>query len=334
MRKNIKLIIGLLISAIFLYITFYNMDFGEIKDALKKANYWWLIPSQIALWASLFFRAYRFKVMAQKKVNLHFWDAFSAIMIGYFGNGVLPARLGEVLKARTINDKTKATFSTSIGLVFLERILDLFFMLVIFILFFIITLIKNDSMSPELQKTLMFGSVLATLPFVVFFIILIKEDLFCRIFRKILFFLNDHGKEKAESILKRFLEASHSIKKPIFLLRLILLSFLIWVPVIFNAYYAFFCFEDLKGLPLRAAMLTVILVAIGITLPSSPGYIGPYHAAAKYALKVYSKNLSSIGSFAIVLHISQMLPMILVGFIFFNKENLKLKEIRKIQDEE
>ncbi len=334
MKNYIKLILGLVISAFFLYITFHNMDFGEIKNALKEANYWWLVPSQAVMWLGLFIRAYRFRVMAQKKVSLRFWDSFSAIMIGYFGNGVLPARLGEFLKARTINQKTRSSFSISIGLVFLERILDLFFMLVIFIAFFIITLIKNDSVSAQLRNTLLLGSVAATIPFVLFFIILIKEDFFSRIFRKMLFFLNENGREKAENILKRFLEASHCIKSPRFLLKLMWLSVWVWLPVILNVYYAFFCFEDLKELPLRAAMLTVILIAIGITLPSSPGYIGPYHAAAKFALKVYSPNISSIGSFAIVLHISQMLPMILVGFLFFNKENLKLKEVNKMQDEE
>lgn len=335
MNSKLKLLLGFVISAFFLYITFHNMNFAEIKHAFREANYWWLIPSQIALWASLFARAYRFKVIAQKKIDLGFWPAFSAIMIGYFGNGVLPARLGEVLKANVINKRTQSSFSISIGLVFLERILDLFFMLVIFIMFFLITLIKNDLdlMSAELQRTLLFGSVLATIPFLIFFIILLKEDLFSRFFRKAIFFLKDSTKERLESILKRFLEASHSIKSFGFLLKIIGISFLVWVPIIFNSYYVFFCFDELKSLPFRAAMLTVILIAIGITLPSSPGYIGPYHAAAKYALKVYSRNLASIGSYAILLHITQMLPMVLVGFLLFNKENIQLKEVKNMKDE-
>lgn len=333
MNKKYKVLLGFLISAFFLYITFRNMDFQEIRQAMREANYWWLIPSQIALWVSLFFRAYRFKLFAQKKVNLRFWDSFTAIMVGYFGNGVLPVRLGEVLKANIISKKTDSSFSLSLGMVFLERIMDLFFMFFIFLMFLSITIIQNEAMAPYLRNTLLLGTLFATIPFVIFFIILLKEELFSKIFKKLIFFLSEKHQAKLEDILKKFLEASHSIKSFSFLLLIIGASFLVWFPIILNTYFLFFCFEGLSGLPFKAAMLTVILIAIGISLPSSPSYIGPYHAATKYALQAYTRRLPIIGSYAILLHISQMTPLIIVGFILFNKENIKINEVQKMKDE-
>lgn len=335
MRNSLKISIGFIISVFFLYITFRNMQFNELESALRNADYRWLVPSQAALWLSLFARAHRFQVIAREKIRLGFWQSFSAIMVGYFGNGVLPARLGEVLKANIINKRSESSFSISIGMVFLERILDLLFMFIIFLMFLGMTLLTNEIVSEQLRKILLFGSAFAVLPFIVFFIILTKEEFFNRLFNRFIFFFSAGFKEKLSQMLKRFLEASHSIKDPVFLAKILLISFLVWLPIIYNSYFLFLSFEGLKALPLRAAMLTVMLIAIGIALPSSPGYIGPYHAAAKYALIVYTSDLASIGSYAIVLHLSQMIPMVFVGFIFFNKENLSIKHNRdnKVRNE-
>ena len=56
------------------------------------------------------------------KITLH--HLFSSTMIGYFGNGILFFRLGEVLKAYSISQGNKITASESFGVIMLERMID------------------------------------------------------------------------------------------------------------------------------------------------------------------------------------------------------------------
>ena len=55
-------------------------------------------------------------------------------MIGYFGNGVLVFRLGELLKAYSISRNSKIKTTNLIGTVILERSLDLLMVFLIFLL--------------------------------------------------------------------------------------------------------------------------------------------------------------------------------------------------------
>ena len=55
-------------------------------------------------------------------------------MIGYFGNGVLVFRLGELLKAYSISRNSDIKTTSLIGTVILERSLDLLMILLIFLL--------------------------------------------------------------------------------------------------------------------------------------------------------------------------------------------------------
>ena len=45
-------------------------------------------------------------------------------MIGYFGNSVLPFRMGELLRAYVLAEKTSLNISSAFGTIVTERILD------------------------------------------------------------------------------------------------------------------------------------------------------------------------------------------------------------------
>jgi len=57
MRK--KFIIGTLVSLIFLYLAFRKVDYTELWQVLKGANYWFIIPNVILTIFSMWMRAFR-----------------------------------------------------------------------------------------------------------------------------------------------------------------------------------------------------------------------------------------------------------------------------------
>ncbi|MFQ5500057.1 MAG: lysylphosphatidylglycerol synthase domain-containing protein, partial [Candidatus Zixiibacteriota bacterium] len=58
-KKRLYLAIGLGISAVLLWMLFRNIDVSLLGDALKRADYWWLIPNVLLIVVTMYQRAYR-----------------------------------------------------------------------------------------------------------------------------------------------------------------------------------------------------------------------------------------------------------------------------------
>ena len=126
-----KFIIGLLVSLVFLYLAFRKVDFSELWSALKGANYWYILPNIVLVILSMWMRAYRWKFMIHpiKKVGLG--RLFSTVMIGFMANNVLPARLGEFVRAYSLGAKENISKSATFATIVIERIFDGFAILFI-----------------------------------------------------------------------------------------------------------------------------------------------------------------------------------------------------------
>ena len=88
-------------------------------------------------------------------------------------------------------------------------------------------------------------------------------------------------------------------------------------------FYAF----DLH-LPMFAAFFILMVQILGVLIPSSPGFVGTYHAAVVAGLAVFEVTQELALSIAILMHAAFFFPCILVGLIFLWGENLTLRELR------
>ena len=62
------------------------------------------------------------------------YSLFSATTIGFMANNILPARVGEVIKAFVLGKKEKTSVSASFATIILERLLDLSVVFYIYVL--------------------------------------------------------------------------------------------------------------------------------------------------------------------------------------------------------
>ena len=136
MGKILKIILLITISTVGLYFAFYNVDFNNLLNHLKKVDFPKFFAAIIILMVSCIIRAKRLQyilVPLDNNISLH--HLFSSTMIGYFGNGILLFRLGEVLKAYSISLGNKISPSESFGVIMLERIIDALTVLIFLIIF-------------------------------------------------------------------------------------------------------------------------------------------------------------------------------------------------------
>ena len=79
-------------------------------------------------------------------------------------------------------------------------------------------------------------------------------------------------------------------------------------------------FDLVPSIPVVVTLLAS--VAIGVSLPSAPGYVGVYHAFAAGALMVFGIDEEVAVGFAIFSHAVDIIPSIVMGLIAMVLEGL------------
>ena len=68
-------------------------------------------------------------------------------------------------------------------------------------------------------------------------------------------------------------------------------------------------------LPLTAGYAVLVITALGVALPTAPGFIGNYHFSCVLGLTLFGVPKTDALTFAILLHFLQLSVMILLSLI-------------------
>jgi hypothetical protein len=66
-------------------------------------------------------------------------------------------------------------------------------------------------------------------------------------------------------------------------------------------------------LSFEAASLVLVALALGVSVPSGPGFVGTFHYAVVVALEAYGVDAADALGYAILLHAVSTLPIIGLG---------------------
>ena len=363
MKKRLNLIIGVIISAIFIYLAFRRVSYVEIWDSLKHANYWLILPNMIVMILLMYIRAERWKYLLTPIGNFKSPQLFPSVMIGFMANNILPARLGEVVRAYSLGAKIEKSRSAIFATIVLERLFDslsllaMFWLVILFIPF-----------PPFVKK---FGSLtlLGNLLIILFLLSLkYKTSLIIKLVLRTLFFLPSAFSDKLDSIMRRFAEGLNAFRRRRTLFWVIFWSFSLWVATALSNYFVFMAFGIYPDM--AASFILLLFVAAGVMLPSAPGFVGVFQAATigafalmnqlnilgnqmtwikaralaltmplfpQLAIGSYGSICDSLGlfgiskgeslSFSIILWLCSYLPVTLVGLYYLKREHFSLKAV-------
>ena len=116
--------LGVLISGFFLYLVLRKLHWAEFWEALKTANYWWLLPGVAVYFVGVWVRAWRWHYLLRPLKSIPTRTMFPIVAIGYMGNNIYPARAGEVLRAVVLKRREGVPISASLATMIVERIFD------------------------------------------------------------------------------------------------------------------------------------------------------------------------------------------------------------------
>ena len=326
MKRNSKrwiFWVGLLISAVFLYLAFRKIDYRALWATLTTVQYVWLVPGLAIYFVGVLVRAWRWQLLLTplKKVSLK--TLFPIINIGYMGNNVFPLRMGEVLRAVVLKRHEDISISGSLATIVVEKIFDA----VVIIGFVLLNLgelvaLPGSGVFAQLGSLATWAVVIFLAGLTVFVLIAVfpkpAQKLIHSIIQKI---VPEKGREALIRIADQFLDGLMSLRSPTQALLIFFSSILIWL-LETGLYWSV---DQALGLGLTFGQLLLLngVVNLVLLIPAAPGGLGTFDAAGRTMLEVYGIAAEPALGYTLVLRIALWAPITVVGAIYFVREGLK-----------
>jgi glycosyltransferase 2 family protein len=319
---NWKLWLGLLISAVSIYLALRNVDIIMLGEVISRCSLYYLLLAVLIHVLQLVIRAWRWRILLGPIKRTGFSNRILSVVIGFAANCLLPARLGEFVRADQLGQREQISRSSVFATIVVERLADGFtLLLVLMIGLLYVEFPENmDAVSAGLKSAgiLLFISYVMIIVF--FFGFRLKPDLYMIILGKMLFFLPDSMRSRITDVVQKFGRGLEPVRGLYGWGILIFYSLLLWSLSIFQIKFI----EHSIGLslPVIAAFLVLSMASFGVMIPSAPGYIGAFHLAVLYGFMFFGVSREEGLSAAILYHASFFFPTILIGIIAYIYSNL------------
>jgi len=318
-RTMLRLAIGgvFLIAALWYIISLVNVEqmIGIISTAAPLP----LLASVPIILASHIVRARRWKTLLTPRLpHVNMWSGFSAIMIGYAANTIVP-RVGEILRPWVFSRREKIPLSTAISSVIVERVLDVLTLLIGIAL---VVVIERDHVSAAIPQ-LSTERLLATFVIPVLLLVLaLALFVFTPLGQWFIDRVVSRMSTKLASVLSRVYVNVHEgvavIKTPSLWVRIVVESIAIWGLYILPLWLTLHAitFSTPLTFSIGDAAVLLVIISIGVTIAPTPGALGIYQGFAQVALmRIYHATPAEGLAFGILAWIVNYGISLLVGGI-------------------
>ncbi|MCX6031077.1 MAG: lysylphosphatidylglycerol synthase transmembrane domain-containing protein [Chloroflexi bacterium] len=317
-QRAILATVGLVLSGLSLWLTLRQINLDEAAVALRGAHLWFLAPAVITYFADLGFRAWRWRTLLRPVKPLPVRSVYPVTVIGYMGNMLLPARLGEVVRAVVLMRRGIGP-SAALGSIATERILDG--------LTTIALLLVTSHFLPR-PAWLTAGLTVVTVIFVGALVVLALALAFRSQVMALLTRVLGRFRWSAAPLrwIEHFLDGLAALRSPDLLLRAVAIGLIAWTCSALEYYWVFRAFD----LPLGVAASYFAVAAIGLStmIPAAPGYVGTFELAGVAVLTALGASPAGAFSAIVLMHLLQVVPVTVVGLIFAWREGLTVASLR------
>ena len=304
----------MVVSIVCLAAVFAFVNPAEIVATLTDTRFEFWLLAAFCLVAFMVMRAIRWRFMLnsglQQSDKLSFGAVFHIQNIGYLLNNLLPFRLGDVSRAVLIGNVPPLTISRGLSTMVAERVFDLAFIVVLFPF----TLGAIARVPSEVNLVVRSAGLAALVAIIVLIgaanqratAVRLAHSLLERVPR-----INAQAWTRRLNDLLLGLDSLTHFKDGLFLL---LLSVILWLPIILGYYWGLQAVN--LDVTLQQAAFIVCIAAFSVTAPSSPGQVGVFEASVTFAIaSMLGLPEAAAASFAVLYHILNYIVLGILGII-------------------
>lgn len=327
-RRLLPLALSFLLTALFLALALYRVDFEKLAHTLISADYRLIALAALCWLTGYGLRTARWQKFLAPTKKIPFARLFSPLIIGFAFNNLLPGRPGEFARAYLLGTREGLSKTMALATIVAERVAD-GMMVIVFLLIALGASIPLRLVFPAGVQTLvalaviLFGGALAGL-----LLLLARADRVLTSVRVVTRCLPGALAARIEKMLNAFVVGLHAFKSAGQVAAIGALSLGVW-SLDALAYFAMLCaFGALPDVSWRAAAAPLMtgIINLGIMIPAAPGGLGPYEAAGVFALAAFGVNPTLAASIALSAHAVQYFMVTGLGLFFTWRAGISLAQ--------
>jgi uncharacterized protein (TIRG00374 family) len=335
----LRRLLGPLLGLALLTWALSHMEFDHLVRALGELDYTLVLLGVLLIQANMLLRAVRWRVLLSAAGPPRIRVVYSALIVGYGANWLLPFRVGELVRALCLRRLVaRASLGLSLATIVIERALDLLWLCGAVIITLSLLPSGRVVLSEELfgveltasrnqlaQGATVFGLLLG-LAAVVLLLIRHSEGRAIGLISKIV-------RPLSVNLATRLIRLTTAFNRGLSVLgsarafgTSVVHTLLIWGLSQLSLLILMMSFPF--GVPVTAGQALVVLVflAFGLGAPNAPGFVGTFHAAVVLGLLLANPaiDIAAAVSFAFLYHLVSLVPIVVVAGVFAWVDDLAL----------
>lgn len=342
MPRHTRTLVSVLLGVCLVWFLFRNTDWQTLGTSLRQVHTGWLGLALAMSFGSCFTRVQRWSYVVRASYPASFRDMFSATQIGMLVNCVVPAQLGEVVRAYVLASRAKIPLTGSLTLVALDRINDIFALAVVLLIALLAFPKDTDiefaagafgnseafTISSSLIEPVAIGLiVILAVVILILLVLYFKQDSVLGALDKITRPIWPRLANWLRDFLSNIAAGMHIFRSARQMAKSVLFSLLTWGMVALSLAALLSAFH--LAFPWYAPILLLAILGLLTSVIVTPGLVGQYHVAVVAGLLMMFPliDFNHAKAVAIVAHGVALTPPIILGIYCLAREKLNMREL-------
>ncbi|HSP33482.1 MAG TPA: lysylphosphatidylglycerol synthase transmembrane domain-containing protein [Thermoanaerobaculia bacterium] len=328
MKRILQITAIAVFTIAFLYWFLRNANLADVWSILETTDPIWLAIALAINFSALLFRTARWRILLDPDHPPPLYATFFATTVGYMLSTILPIRASDVARPALLARRTQLRFSGALGTVLIERVLDLYSILLLFVAF---SIRRWDEFSPNPSFFIVKAGAIACasiLALMTFFVVGLYffRGMIRRFHEALGRLLPARFRGAWMNFFDKFVDTFRIMKHPTAAPIVLLSTVGIWFCL--TSKFIFTVLALHHPLPWDSSIFVTGITTVGLAIPT-PGGVGGFHKACQLVLThFYGFEIDASVATAVLFHVVGTLPVLVTGLFLFAREGLRWRDVR------
>jgi uncharacterized protein (TIRG00374 family) len=304
-RRRAVVLAGFVISAVALFLVLQTIDLAQAVDVIGNANPVPLVAIVGVVAVQVALRAVRWSLLLPDRPEggrIPFQRLIPPLLVGYLGNAILPARLGEPMRAVIASRTERVGVPESLGSVLVERVVDVATLAPI--AFIAALLVDAPPLVTQVLGIVAVGGIT---------IVLVLTTIGVMPLVKLADGLGLSKRPRIRQLIARFADSLGGPSRRPAILVAVGISSAAWLLDATSFWLAATAVE--AGVSYPGAMLIDGVSVLGTAVPSAPGYVGTFELAGAGMAGALGVAAAPAFALTLLVHVMTLAPLAIGGAI-------------------
>lgn len=316
--------LGIAVSGLLLWLAVKDTDFAQVAASFRGANVLFAAPLLLGLAGFYFLKAARWSDILSPAARFTARELLPAVMSGAAGNNLLPAHMGELVRIYLLGREFRLSKAGLLATLIVERVFD-----VVGVLLLLCGVLFSANAPASLRPAVLFLLVVAVAGATLIYLMAGHSAWLMKVFERHGRRLPPAARGKAATLVGHIASGFGALRERRLFYRILANSVLQWLLMSACVHFALRAFAI--DVPYHAAIVVLTVVVAGLTLPTSPGFVGTIQYCFVLGLTPFGVDSSRALAASIFYHTLLWFAVTGTGLYFLHKYRITFAEVRELE---